>query len=591
MAPVRTSRVQLTWGTDTVRIAFSPIWLVVLPLMVYGVRVLYVPLLGAALSSRDAWLAALTIVGGTLLGLIAHCLAHAGVARALHAVLPPELPLYPLGDAAQVWPSCNGVATEALVSSAGPLASLIVAGIAFAIWNAQFDTFANTVTLFLIVMNTGIALINLAPAFPFDGGRLLRALVQQRLHAVAPGTKLAHRFGLLLLLWLIAWAAFLAWQRLRFSAETSASTLIVTALIALAFFFPPVWRAGRPDGRPPQPALLLLANFALIAVTAVAMAAGIALVLPLNAGLEAPGSAVPVGPMVQAPPDHTHRHAGTLMLTTVIPQAPIVVAEWLYAHADPAIRLTTPQAIVPSGISPQEESIQGLHDLQTSEQTAIVVGLHLAGYPASVTHSGAEIAGILPDSKANGVLKAGDTITAVNGSPVREPSDVAKILATAPAAKTAVIEFKRGNRLQSRRVALIAPAAGSAIPRIGIDLAATTGRLDTPFPVTITPREVVGGPSAGLMFSLAVANALSVADLTRGYRIAGTGTIDLSGAVGAIGGVQQKVAAAEQAGARYFLCPVDNYAQARAVAKHITVVRVATAEQALAFLRTLPPAR
>ena len=78
-------------------------------------------------------------------------------------------------------------------------------------------------------------------------------------------------------------------------------------------------------------------------------------------------------------------------------------------------------------------------------------------------------------------------------------------------------------------------------------------------------------------------------DLTGGRKIAGTGTISLDGKVGPIGGVEQKVAAAEGAGAEYFLSPPENYAAAKSVARHIKVIKVATAEQAIQFLKSLPP--
>ena len=77
-------------------------------------------------------------------------------------------------------------------------------------------------------------------------------------------------------------------------------------------------------------------------------------------------------------------------------------------------------------------------------------------------------------------------------------------------------------------------------------------------------------------------------DLTRGLRIAGTGTINLDGIPGPIGGVNQKVAAAEQMGAVHFLCPVDNYADAVSVARSIRVIKIATAEQVIQFLKSLP---
>jgi PDZ domain-containing protein len=87
---------------------------------------------------------------------------------------------------------------------------------------------------------------------------------------------------------------------------------------------------------------------------------------------------------------------------------------------------------------------------------------------------------------------------------------------------------------------------------------------------------------------LTVYNLLTPDDLTAGLRIAGTGTIALDGTVGPIGGVEQKVAAAEAAGAVYFLCPADNYNDAVAVARNIQVIKIANVEQALTFLQGLP---
>ncbi len=102
------------------------------------------------------------------------------------------------------------------------------------------------------------------------------------------------------------------------------------------------------------------------------------------------------------------------------------------------------------------------------------------------------------------------------------------------------------------------------------------------------PQKIVGGPSAGLMFALTVCNSLSPTDLTGGRRIAGTGTIDADGVVGPIGGVEEKVVAAEDAGAAYFLAPPANYPAALAAARRIKVVEVSSASDALAFLRRLP---
>ena len=138
-------------------------------------------------------------------------------------------------------------------------------------------------------------------------------------------------------------------------------------------------------------------------------------------------------------------------------------------------------------------------------------------------------------------------------------------------------------------VPLLPPASSSDTPKIGITIDSAGFDFKPPFPVSIVTQKISGGPSAGLMFTLTIYNALSAQDLTGGRKIAGTGTINLDGTVGPIGGVKQKVPAAEATGARYFLCPVDNYADAVSVARTIKVIKIATVQDALDFLHSLPP--
>ncbi|NND04388.1 MAG: hypothetical protein HKN91_16550, partial [Acidimicrobiia bacterium] len=117
----------------------------------------------------------------------------------------------------------------------------------------------------------------------------------------------------------------------------------------------------------------------------------------------------------------------------------------------------------------------------------------------------------------------------------------------------------------------------------------TSGPTETVFPVDIViDSQNIGGPSAGLMFALEIMNQLTDEDLTSGRSIAGTGTIDREGVVGAIGGIKQKVFGAIDAGADYVLVPANNYDDAlEAAGDDITVVSIATIEDALSFLDTL----
>jgi PDZ domain-containing protein len=109
------------------------------------------------------------------------------------------------------------------------------------------------------------------------------------------------------------------------------------------------------------------------------------------------------------------------------------------------------------------------------------------------------------------------------------------------------------------------------------------------FPVDVTiDSQNIGGPSAGMMFTLEIIDELTPEDLTHGRRIAGTGTINVDGVVGPIGGIRQKVFGAIDAGAEIILVPADNYDEAlTAAGDKITVVKVATIEDAIAYLNSL----
>ena len=112
-------------------------------------------------------------------------------------------------------------------------------------------------------------------------------------------------------------------------------------------------------------------------------------------------------------------------------------------------------------------------------------------------------------------------------------------------------------------------------------------RFDEPIKVSIDSRGI-GGPSAGLAFTLAIIDELRPGELTGGQKVAVTGTIDLDGRVGDVGGVVQKTAAVRAAGAKYFLVPPGEYNDAKAHAgKHLKVIKVATLDEALQALGAL----
>ncbi len=576
------------------RLTFGLTWLVVLPLGIWAIAGLYVAILGAFLDLAQTWLVALLIGVLFLVSLVLHTLAHVWAARLVKATLPDRIPVYAFGDASQVWPAAPSPWAESLVALAGPFASLLLTGVAYLLWNAQLHPYLNVSMPFLGIANAGLAVLNLMPAYPLDGGRLTRALAWGLLERASWGPPLARRLGYLVCAALSGWGILLSTQQVRFGLETGVANLIVAALLLLALIATPTWQWDRPPtsfaARVGLGAAARRAGGALLAsVTIVILLAMASSIVPTDSGLEAPGVALGVESMVQVPPDHAHPVAGSFILTTVIQQTPITAGEWVYARLDPRLRIVPPAQIVPPNTTPQEQARQGFRMLDESETTAVIVGMRLAGFHVPAAGKGAAVDSVLPQSPSQSVLQPGDIITAVNGQPVQTTADLIRLIGLEQAGDKVQLQVVRAGARHTLSVGLMPPAAPGGSPRLGITVESAGLDYSLPFPVKIVPEKIVGGPSAGLMFTLAVYNALTPADLTEGRRIAGTGTISVDGSVGPIGGVEQKVAAAESAGASYFLSPVDNYAAARSVARSIKVVEIANAQQAIQFLAGLPP--
>jgi PDZ domain-containing protein len=583
------SRLSIGIPLGRTAITLGASWLVVVPIALWAIATIYVPILGAFLNGTEAWAIAVVIILLSGVSLIAHAAGHVGAARALGSGMPSSVPLYPLGDAAQVWPAATSAWREALVALAGSFVNLLLVGLAYLLWDAQLNPSLNVITFFLIFFNGGLAAINLTPAFPLDGGRLMRAVVWGLLDRPAPTTRLGMWLGLLISALLTGWGIFLIAQRVHFSLQTGVTTIVFAGLIVLGLSMQQAWKWDRPvpASHSAVPGVLIrapLAGLLILGMLGVTFS-----LVPTNNGLEAPGIAVPVEPMVEVPPQHRYPSTGDFFLTTVIPQTPITAGEWVVGQLSPAIKIVPPEQIVPPGTTAQALAQQEYQMLDESETTAIVEGLRLAGYNATIEGKGTKVVSILPDSPAKGVLQPGDVIVGLNGQPIRTTSELTNQLMAQDAHATIALQIERDGRKMNVAVSLMPPSKSGQPPRIGILVESAGFSVQLPFPVEIVPQKISGGPSAGLMFTLTVYNMITPEDLTGGRKIAGTGTINLDGTVGPIGGVQQKVAGAEIAGAEYFLSPPENYEDARAVARHIQVVKVDTAEQAIQFLRSLPP--
>jgi PDZ domain-containing protein len=193
------------------------------------------------------------------------------------------------------------------------------------------------------------------------------------------------------------------------------------------------------------------------------------------------------------------------------------------------------------------------------------------------------------EGPAGAGLRPGDRIVALAGATVHTVADLLASLGGRDAReRVAAVVVRGGQRLQLQ-LPLLAPAQAGGPPRLGVTVETADLSVASAVAVSLHPQGIIGGPSAGLMFALAIYDRLTPGDLTGGWRIAGTGTVAQDGQVGPIGGVAQKVAAAERAGAEIFLVPRENAADALRAAQRIRIITVGSAAEALAALQRLAP--
>ena len=180
-----------------------------------------------------------------------------------------------------------------------------------------------------------------------------------------------------------------------------------------------------------------------------------------------------------------------------------------------------------------------------------------------------------------------DTIIAVNGVAVVQVDDIRQVTEGMSVGDTLKIAVDRGGIEVDVDVELAEREDEPGVPMIGVVLGELT---EPPFPLSIQAGDV-GGPSAGMMHTLAIIDTLTEGELTKGHVIAGTGTIRVDGTVGDIGGIRQKVVGAEAAGATYILVPQGNYDSALTAQRStIEIVPIATINDAIEFLERLEAA-
>jgi Lon-like protease len=270
---------------------------------------------------------------------------------------------------------------------------------------------------------------------------------------------------------------------------------------------------------------------------------------------------------------------GKLYLTSVGIDDNVRFYEALLDMANRDVQLVPRAQLYPEEQDSAEIDKENVALMDRSKETATVVALRQVGY--KIEPSGVEVTEVVAGAPADGKLRAGDEILAADGHLVDSTDEVRKaITGHKPGERVAFrVERGKGEKNVSVEVQEVEDQ-----PRVGILLRDLFP--DLPVKVTIQTQNNIGGPSAGLMFTLSIIDKLTREDLTGGRRIAGTGEIALDGSVLPVGGVGEKLIAVHRLGVTTFLIPAENCAGVKGqVPDGLRLVKVSKVDDALRFLR------
>ena len=327
---------------------------------------------------------------------------------------------------------------------------------------------------------------------------------------------------------------------------------------------------------------VLLAVFAVLA-TAIILAMSL---IRMPYYRYSPGTLYGTVPLISIDGAPVYRDDGGAIDFTTVSSKKASILEYELAHFDPAVELIPAELI--DGDKPPEQTRQiNLEMMADSKQQAEVVALRKLGYPVEVLGTGGLVRAVGKGTPAEEVLKANDTIVEIDGQPVSLGEDVVKAIGAHKPGDTVTLKVEGppgSGDPRTETAVLAARESDPTKPLLGVDLGNRNTQFKLPFKITVDTKDI-GGPSAGLGITLGIIDVLTPGSLTGGKHVAVTGTIDLGGGVGPIGGIQQKTFLAERNGVDLFLVPTDEAEEARKYAGAMKVVGVKNLDEALAAIK------
>jgi Lon-like protease len=299
-----------------------------------------------------------------------------------------------------------------------------------------------------------------------------------------------------------------------------------------------------------------------------------------------PGSATSTDGLLAVDGAQTFDDAGQIMYLTVR-QNRLSMLEWVVKARDPYIAIERESDLYPD-VDREEVRQQNLDLMVRSKSDAELVALQHLGYDVFDT-VGAQVTAVEPGSAADGTLSPNQVITAVDGAPVRNADELIAALRGLDPGTTVTLSLQTTDGTDAGTAPVTLGARPDGTPGGFLGITTATWFVESPdIPVTIEIESgEVGGNSAGLAFTLSIIDQLTPGDLVGGMKVAVTGTMQLNGTVGDVGGVSQKAVAARRSGADVMLVPRNLEAEAKKTAGDMQVIPVSTLDEALDALANL----
>lgn len=346
---------------------------------------------------------------------------------------------------------------------------------------------------------------------------------------------------------------------------------------------------AEPDGSrlTPRARMLIFSGGSLLLLV------GVALLLPVPFVKMSPGPTYNVVgevggvPVIDVEGTQTYPTTGFLDMTTVMesggPRGGLTFVDAIGSWFNGADAVVPRELIYPDDVSGEDVTIRQAALFSTAESNSVAAALSYLKKPVKTE---LVVTAVYEDTPASGKLEPRDRVLALDSVPVTEPKQVSDAIRAKPIGTTFAFTVSRLVDGSLQEVDVQVTSADNpddpGVPYVGIGVGLNYA---ADFDITFTLKDV-GGPSAGMMFSLGLVDKLTPEDLAAGRHIAGTGTISPEGEVGAIGGIRQKLAGARNAGAELFLMPAVHCAEAAGhIPDGLTVVPVSTLAEAVTAVR------